>query len=29
MAEVGLAQLHSFFVQRQNFRFVIEKVVQH
>ena len=29
MAEVGLAQLHSLFVQRQNFGFVIEKVVQH
>ena len=25
MAEVGLAQLHSLFVQRQNFGFVIEK----
>ena len=29
MAEVGLAQFHGLFVQRQNFGFVIEKVVQN
>ena len=29
MAEVGLAQFHGLFVQRQNFGFIIEKVVQN
>ena len=29
VVEIGLAELHGFFVQRQDFGFVIKKVVQH
>ena len=29
VVEIGLAEFHGFFVQRQDFGFVIKKVVQH
>ena len=29
VVEIGLAELHGFFVQRQDFGFIIKKVVQH